>query len=88
MREKHLEALQSLADILKLSILREENFSNTPSIVVDDGEGNEVHVGFPDGTHSMDGKKAYPPAATDKVYQPRIKMRPYGHGAWRFYIDI
>lgn len=87
-KERRLEDLRALSEVLGLTILREEIFNGTPSIVVDDGRGEEVHIGFPDGTHSPSGKMAYPPAATGRIWEPPIKMGMYGHGAWRMSIEI
>ena len=86
--ERHLENLRVLSDVLELSVLREELFNGTQSIVVDDGRGKEVHIGFPDGMHNPDGTRAYPPVATGTIFEPKIKMGMYGHGAWRRSIDI
>ncbi len=85
--ERMLEDLRALADVLGLTILREENFNGSPSIVVGDGRGSDVYIGFPDGTHGAGGR-ANPPAATGKIFVPPIKMGMYGHGAWRLCIEI
>jgi hypothetical protein len=84
--EKELADLRALSDILNLPILREEKFNGVISIVVDNGKGEEVHVGFPDGTH-MSGKKVSP-AATGTIFAPQVKMGMSGHGVWRRTIEI
>lgn len=86
-KEEHLEDLHALCDVLGLTVLREEKFNGTWSVVVDDGRGEEVHIGFPDGTHGPGGH-AYPPAATGKIFEPAISMGTYGHGAWTRSIEI
>ncbi len=85
--KKELEELRALAELLHLSILREERFSGVMSIVVDDGRGEEVHIGFPDGIRSTAGK-LLPLGATGTVFEPKIQMSMYGHGHWKRRIDI
>lgn len=87
LEKKELAELYALAQILDLQILREERFNGVITIVVDDGRGEEVHIGFPDGTRSPTGT-LMPVGATGTIYEPKIKMSPYGHGHWRRRIDI
>ncbi len=84
--KRELDDLRALSEILGLPIIREEKLNGVTSIVVDNGKGHEVHIGFPDGTH-INGKKVSP-AATDVIYTPGIKMGMYGHGIWRRSIDM
>jgi hypothetical protein len=84
--ERELNNLRTLSEVLGLPIIREEKLNGVISIVVDNGKGKEVHIGFPDGTH-INGKKVSP-AATDAIYVSGVKMGMYGHGIWRRSIDI
>ena len=72
MREKNLEALRSVAEKFGLKILRDDKFNNTDTLVVEDGYGEEVHIGFPDRMDIL--------AATGKIRG--VKMYSYGHGSW------
>ncbi len=84
--ERELGDLQSLCETLGLPIIREEKFNGVITVVVDNGRGEEVHIGSPDGTH-INGKKVSP-AATDAIYKPGVEMGMYGHGVWRRSIKI
>lgn len=77
-REKHLEALHNVAGRFGLRILDESTFNNTPTLIVEDGYGGQVHIGFPDRMDRL--------AATDKICG--ITTYPYGHGAWRRGVDL
>lgn len=73
---EHRKLLNEFCVKSGLTIIREEKFNNTLSVVVSNGfeDNTEVHIGFPDGVkHGI--------AATDKING--IKMAMYGHGAWR-----
>lgn len=80
--EKERADLRALSELLDLPIIREEKFNGVWSIVVDNGEGQEVHIGFPGGTHTTQGK-AREPAVTGTIYKPNVKMGMYGHGPWK-----
>ena len=87
-KAKEYEALRAMSEVLGLTIVREDKLNGTHAIVVDNGDGEEVYIGFPDGMRSANGTMTRKPAATGKIYTPRIRMSPYGHGIWRFGIDI
>lgn len=78
LQEKQLEALRSVAERFKLKILRDAMFNNTHTLVVEDGYGGEVHIGFPDRMDIL--------AATNKIRG--ISMYSYGHGAWQRGIEL
>ena len=77
-REKHIETLRSVAERLGLNILRNDRFNNTDTLVVEDGYGGEVHIGFPDRMDRL--------ASTGKILG--INMYSYGHGAWLRGMDL
>jgi hypothetical protein len=88
MHAAELEDLRALAEMLGLKILRKRKVNGVTAIVVDDGRGEEVYIGFPGGRMGNNGKLSRSPATTGSLYEPRIKTVPYGNGIWRRCIDV
>ena len=84
--KKSIEDLHALADLYNITIIREARYLGVPTIVVEGQEGIEVHVGYPEGVSTSRSGNALPAAATGKI--DGIKMKSYGHGEWRYSIDV
>ena len=77
--EKTREDLRALAELLELKIIREaKDITGKQIIVVDNGKGEEVCIGFPDSRKER-------PCATAKI--EGVDMKPYGHGPWSYFIE-
>ena len=82
-KQGQLEDLRVLAELLELKIVRESEFHNIPTIVIEGTKG-EVYIGYPHG-RMLHGKAAGP-SATGRI--AGIRMQSLGDLPWDYVIEI
>jgi hypothetical protein len=78
-----VENLHALAELLGLTIERHDRIGSTPTIVVKNEKGEDVHIGFPEGYTPGVLKK---PMTTGKM--EGVKLQAIGDGPWLYEVDI
>ena len=80
--EKTKNDLKIAAELLQLEVVREAyNGIDGPVLIVKDKEGKEATIGFSDGPRWL--------ATTETIKLPNdVSISIYGHGPWRYKINI